>query len=65
MIMYEWNHLPTPFNPQLDERAVGWHDAVIRSMQADGLYDTMTQPERSDEYRRRYEDVRSKALGSP
>jgi hypothetical protein len=60
-----WNFPPSPFNPLFDERAAGWHQKVIDSMQTDGLYETMEIPERKAEFRKRYDAVKAAALGSP
>lgn len=65
-----WNFPPAPFNPHFDERAAGWHSEVINSMQRDDIYSTMEQPERRDEFRKRYAAIKEAAgprpeVGSP
>lgn len=56
----EWNNPPAPFNPQFDPKAAARSSAAAESMSADGYYDTHTREECAAEWRRRYDDLKSK-----
>lgn len=61
---FEWlhNNPPIPFNPDFDPKAKDRSSRVTASMEADKFYDNHTREECAIEWRRRYDDLKSKGL---
>lgn len=58
----EWLNPPAPFNPETDPSAGAKAASVTLSMLRDGCYESMTRPERADEWKRRYGATSSAGL---
>jgi hypothetical protein len=60
---YEHKNPPAPFNPDYDPRAKDWFAETTASLEAEGFYKTGTPASRKEGWRKRYEEIKAKAIG--